>query len=73
MIDSYNRGRLQYPSDDLYTLTDNIENLILHTLAGGALSRGTFDHILDSLHNCELPKVGCLELKAMGQPHQLMN
>ena len=61
MIDSFNRGRLQYPSEDLYQLTNNVENIILHILAGGQLNRDTFLHILDSLDSCEIPKVGCSE------------
>ena len=61
LIDACNRGRLQYPSDDLYKLTDNLENVILHILAGGQLNRDTFLHILDSLDDCEIPKVGCSE------------
>ena len=61
MIDTCNRGRLKYPSDDLYRLTDNVENIILNVLAGGTLNRDTFIHIVESLDECEIPMIGCLE------------
>ena len=47
ILDRVNRGRLQYSSEDLYQFTNNVENIILHILAGGKLNRDTVLHILE--------------------------
>ena len=61
MINICNRGRLQYPSDSLYTLTHSLENTILSVMAGGTLNRDSFLHILESIDGKQFPQIGCTE------------
>ena len=61
MIDACNRGRLKYPSNDLYLLVDTLENIILHILAGGTLNCDTFYHIVESIKGYKIPLDGCSE------------
>ena len=61
MIDACDRGHLQYPSEELYVLTDTLENIILHILAGDSLNCDTFCHIVENIENCKISLVGCSE------------
>ena len=58
MIDACNRGRLQYPSEELYVLTDILEDIILHISAGSTLNCDTFYHIVESIEEYKIPLVG---------------
>lgn len=61
LINAYNRGGLHYPSNELYNLTNNIENIILRNVACGQLNPDTFLEILDSIRCTDVIKVGCCE------------
>lgn len=59
LINAVNRGGLKYPSKELYNLINNIEIVILRTVACGELNSDTFLQILDNLRCIEISKVGC--------------
>ncbi|XP_043471062.1 uncharacterized protein LOC122504190 [Leptopilina heterotoma] len=59
MINLCNKGRLKYPSEILYNLTETLENVILSIVAGGQLNCDTFFHITQELEKYKLPLIGC--------------
>lgn len=59
LINALNRGGLHYPSNELYSLINSIEEQILSIVECDQLNSDTFFDILDALRSIEISKVGC--------------
>lgn len=61
MINSLNRGYLNYPSEKLYNLLSTLEQAILQTIGQEQLNFYTFQHIMENILAQSISFVGCEE------------